>query len=128
MREDDGTRVARKLPGRRAVPDSFEGTIFINEIVLTIYGEVKLSLHLLHHISVQWVRAGGGAPKAEGIILNRRELGCAKKARDVEHLSNGTNRASEINPPSVACQNIVWWNSLKSTVGVASIVLHAEAD
>ena len=98
MREDDGTRVARKWPRRREVPDSFEGTILINEIVLAIYGEVKLSLHLLHHISVQWVRAGGGAPKAEGIILNRRELGCAKKAGGVEHLTNGTNRTSGSTP------------------------------
>jgi len=106
MREDDGIRVARKRPGRREVPDGFEATILTNEIVLAIYGEIKPSLHRLRHLCVQRVHAGKGAPKIVGIILNRRELACAKKARDVEHLTNGTNRASGSTPPQLPAKTL----------------------
>lgn len=98
MGEDDGIRVARKRPGRREVPDGFEGTILINEIVLTDYSDVKLIFHPLHHRCVQRVRFGAVVPNAEGISLNRRERCCTKAARDVEQLSNSTNRASGSTP------------------------------
>ena len=126
MREDDGIRVSRKRPGRREVPDGFEATILISEIVLAVYSEVKLSLHPLRHCCAQRVRFGAAVPNVEGIILNRRELWCAKKARDVEHLTNSTNRAS--GSTSFSClPRHGPEDSLKSTVGVASIVLNAKA-
>ena len=75
MREDDGILVALKWPGRREVPDGFEGcTILISEIVLTVYSEVKLILYRLRHCCAQRVRFGAAVPNVEGIILNRPEL------------------------------------------------------
>ena len=105
MREDDGIRVARKPPGRE-VPDGFEATILTNETVLAIYGEIKPSFHRLRHLCVQRVHAGKGAPEIVSTVLNRRELACAKKARDVEHLTNGTNRASESTPPQLPAKTL----------------------
>ena len=94
MREDDGIRVALKRPGRRKVPDGFEGIIFISKIMLAVYSEVELILNLLGHGCAQRVRFGAGVPNVEGITLNRRELWFAKKARDVEHLTYSADIAS----------------------------------
>jgi len=77
MREDDGTGVARKRPGRREVPDGFEGTVMISEIVLAVYSEAELVLNAFRYSCAQWVNLGAGVPIVEGIILNRRELGLA---------------------------------------------------
>jgi hypothetical protein len=77
MREDDGTGVARKRPGRREVPDGFAGTNMISEIVLAAYSEAELCLNALRYSCVPRVNLGAGVPIVEGIILNRRELGFA---------------------------------------------------
>jgi hypothetical protein len=75
MREDDGTRVSVKRRVRREVPNGFEGTILINEIVLADYSEVKTRLHRLRHFCAQRVEVAlAVVPNVEGISLNRIEL------------------------------------------------------
>ncbi len=94
MCKDDGSAVAGKRPGTCEVPDSFESITRLNEIVLAVYSKVKLLLHDLRHCWLQRVVARAAVPNVKGIGLNGRELWCVKKARDVEHLTNSTNRAS----------------------------------
>lgn len=100
MREDDGIWIARKLSGSPAVPDSFEvtTTTILNEIVLTVYRDVKRALHCLRRCWAKRVRVGARLPNVEGVILNRVELRCARKARDVEQLSQGTHIANGSTP------------------------------
>ncbi len=94
MCKDDGTAVAGKRPGTCEVPDSFESITLLNEIMLAVYSKVKLILDVLRLSCLQRVVARAAVPNVKGIGLNGRELWCVKKARDVEQLSNSTNRAS----------------------------------
>lgn len=122
LRKYDGIRVTG---GRPEVPSGDKSSALFNEIVLTFNSDVEFVFHQLHQARFQRVGARASRPSVEGIILDGRELWPTIEARNIEQLSNSTNRTTG----STACQlnfKYIRMDSPKSAGRrVASIILHA---